>query len=284
MGLVRVLGFACAVRVWRASWPRRSLPANKIMQSIDLNCDCGESFGPYVMGDDAAMLDIVTSANVACGFHGGDPEVMASTFRIAKEKGVAVGAHPGFPDLWGFGRRRLPFSAAEIERLVAYQIGAAQALAAYAGHRLTHVKPHGALSNIATEEQDVAQAVARATKAVDPRLVFLAIAGTKLEGAGKGEGLVVVGEIFADRAYGDDGRLIPRSQKGAVLHEPEKIARRVLDMVQEDAVIATSGKRIAAGIDSICVHGDTPNAVAIARAVRLGLIEAGIALRPFAEV
>ena len=135
------------------------------MPSIDLNCDCGESFGAYTMGDDAAMLDIVTSANVACGFHGGDPEVMAATFRMAKEKGVAVGAHPGFPDLWGFGRRRLPFSTDEIERLVAYQIGAAQALAAYAGHKITHVKPHGALSNVAMEERDVARAIARARRA-----------------------------------------------------------------------------------------------------------------------
>ncbi len=251
------------------------------MPSIDLNCDCGESFGAYVMGDDAAMLDVVTTANVACGFHGGDPEVMANTFRLAKEKGVAVGAHPGFPDLWGFGRRRLPFSAAEIERLVAYQIGAAQALAAYAGHRITHVKAHGALSNIAMEDDDIARAIARATKVIDPGLIFLAIAGTKLENAGEMEGLIVAREIFADRGYGDDGRLLPRGQQGAVLHEPEKIAGRVLDMVREGAVIAASDKRIATGIESICVHGDTPNAVAIAQAVRRQLEQAGITLKPF---
>lgn len=249
---------------------------------IDLNCDCGESFGVYVMGDDAAMLDVVTTANVACGFHGGDPEVMANTFRMAKEKGVYVGAHPGFPDLAGFGRRPLPFSAAEIERLVAYQIGAAEALAAYAGHRLTHVKPHGALSNIAMAEADVAQALARATKAVDPRLMFLAVAGTELETAGKAEGLVVAREIYADRAYSDDALLIPRSQEGAVLHEPTAIAGRVLAMVREGALIAASGKRIPLGIDSVCVHADTPNAVVIARAVRQHLIEAGIMLKPFA--
>ncbi len=252
------------------------------MPSIDLNCDCGESFGVYVMGDDAAMLDLVTTANVACGFHGGDPEVMANTFRMAKKKGVAVGAHPGFPDLWGFGRRRLPFSAAEIERLVAYQIGAGQALAAYAGHRLTHVKPHGALSNIATEDEGVARAIARATKAVDPQLIFLAVAGTKLEGAGEAEGLVIAREIYADRSYSDDALLLPRSQQGAVLREPETIAGRVLAMAREGAVIAASGKRIPIGIDSICVHGDTPNAVVIARAVRRRLTEAGIALKPFA--
>lgn len=252
------------------------------MPSIDLNCDCGESFGAYVMGDDAAMFDIVTSANVACGFHAGDPEVMAETFRIAKNKGVAVGAHPGFPDLWGFGRRRLPFSAAEIERLVAYQIGAAAALASYAGHGLTHVKPHGALSNIATEDEDVARAIARATKTVDPRLVFLAVAGTKLEQAGRAEGLATAREVYADRAYGDDGLLLARSQPGAQLHEPETIAGRVLAMLKEGAVIAASGKRIPVGMKSVCVHGDTPNAVAIARLVRGRLSEAGIALRSFA--
>jgi 5-oxoprolinase (ATP-hydrolysing) subunit A len=252
------------------------------MPSIDLNCDCGESFGAYVIGDDAAMLDIVTSANVACGFHGGDPEVMAATFRLAKEKGAAVGAHPGYPDLWGFGRRRLPFSAAEIERFVAYQIGAAQALAAYAGHRLTHVKPHGALSNVGSEEEDVARALARAAKAVDPRLIFLAVAATKLEAAAEAEGLTVAREIYADRAYGDDALLLPRSRQGAVLHEPEPIAMRVLAMLKEGAVIAASGKRIATHIDSVCVHGDTPNAVAIAQTLRRRFAEAGIALQPFA--
>ncbi len=195
------------------------------MQSIDLNCDCGESFGVYQMGDDAAMLGIVTSANVACGFHGGDPEVMASTFRIAKENGVAVGAHPGFPDLWGFGRRRLPFSTGEIERLVAYQIGAAQALAAYAGHKITHVKPHGALSNVAMEDRDVARAIARAVRAVDSDLAFLAVARSALEQAGAAERLNVVSEIFADRAYTERGLLLPRTQDGAVLHDPERGCR-----------------------------------------------------------
>lgn len=251
------------------------------MSSIDLNCDCGESFGAYVMGDDAAMLDVVTTANVACGFHGGDPEVMAKTFRIAREKGVAAGAHPGFPDLWGFGRRRLPFSAAEIERLVAYQLGAAAALASYAGHRLTHAKPHGALSNIASEREDVARAIIRAVKAVDARLVLLAVAGTNLESVGSAEGLIIAREIYADRGYGDDGLLLPRSTQGALLHEPEAIASRVLVMLKEGAVIAASGKRIPTQVDSICVHGDTPEAVAIAKTLRRRLIEAGFALKPF---
>jgi UPF0271 protein len=253
-----------------------------MLRSIDLNCDCGEGFGPYTMGDDAAMLDIVTSANVACGMHGGDPEVMAQIFKSAKANGVAVGAHPGFPDLWGFGRRNLPFTEGEIERLVAYQTGAAMGLAAYAGHRISYVKVHGAMSHAAMEDATIAKAIARAVKAVEPRLGFLAIAGTRLESAALAEGLMVAREIYADRAYGDDGRLVARSLPDAVLHDPEEVADRVLAMVGEGAVIAQSGRRIPVNIDSICVHGDTPNAVAMARAVRARLEALGIALMPIA--
>lgn len=233
------------------------------------------------MGDDAAMLGVVTSANVACGFHGGDPEVMAATFRMAKEKGVSVGAHPGFPDLWGFGRRRLPFSTDEIERLVAYQIGAAQALAAYAGHKITHVKPHGALSNVAMEERDVARAIARAVRAVDPNLAFLAVARSALEQAGAAERLNVVSEIFADRAYTERGLLLSRTQAGAVLHDPATIADRVLAMVSEGAVISSGGQRVPTVIHSVCVHGDTPNAVAIAKVVREKLEKAEFSVKSF---
>jgi 5-oxoprolinase (ATP-hydrolysing) subunit A len=251
------------------------------MPSVDLNCDCGESFGAYKMGDDAAMFDIVTSANVACGFHGGDPDIMAETFSIAKAKGVAIGAHPGFPDLWGFGRRNLPFSIAEIERLIAYQIGAAQALAAYAGHRLTYVKIHGALSNIAMDDAATARAITRAIKAVDPKLVFLAVASTELETAGEAEGLAVTREIYADRAYTDTGRLVSRKLEGAVLHDAEAAAKRVVDMIEAGAVFALSGKRLPVGIDSVCVHGDNPNAVMMAKTVRRHLEAAGISLKPF---
>lgn len=254
------------------------------MRSVDLNCDCGEGFGAYRIGDDDAMLDIVTSANVACGFHAGDPEIMAKTFKAAKVKGVAIGAHPGFPDLWGFGRRRLPFTAGEIERLVAYQFGAANALATYAGARLGYVKVHGALSNIAEEDETIALAIARAVKVVEPRLGFLAPAGTKLETAGLAHGLAVAREIYADRAYTDAGRLVERSRPGAVLQDAGDAAERVLAMVLEGAIITISGKRLAARIDSICVHGDSPNAVAMAKAVRACLEEAGIALAPFAPV
>ncbi len=253
------------------------------MRTVDLNCDCGEGFGAYRMGDDAAMLVVVTTANVACGFHAGDPDIMVATFALAKRLGVAVGAHPGFADRAGFGRRPMAHSEAEIERLVAYQIGAAQALAALADHRITHVKPHGALSNIAMADAGVSRAIARATRAVDPSLAFLAIAGTQLERAGASEDLNTVCEIYADRGYSDDGHLLPRAAEGAVLHDAAAAAERAAAMVAEGAVIARSGRRVPAAIQSICVHGDTPGAVAMARSVRTALERAGIAVRSFAK-
>jgi UPF0271 protein len=254
------------------------------MRSVDLNCDCGEGFGAYRIGDDAAMLELVTSVNVACGFHAGDPEIMAQTFSAARAKGIAIGAHPGFPDLWGFGRRRLPFTAGEIERLIAYQIGAAQALCSYAGARLGYVKIHGALANIAAEDATVARAIARAVKMISRDLMYLAPAGTELETAGLAQGLKVAREIYADRAYTDTGQLVERSRPGAVLNDANEAAGRALSMVAEGAIITISGKRLPAGIDSICVHGDSPDAVAMARAVRARLESAGIALAPFAPV
>ena len=251
-------------------------------RTVDLNCDCGEGFGAWQMGDDRAMLDIVTSANVACGFHAGDPDIMAATFALAKEKGVAVGAHPGFDDRAGFGRRPMKMSTASIERLVAYQVGAAQALAGQAGHKLTYVKPHGALSNVAMVDADTARAVARGVRAAGRDLMFLAIAGTELQRAGEAEGLRTVHEIFADRGYTDDGHLVPRSAQGAVLHDPDAAAARAAAMVAEGAVVALSGKKVPVAIDSICVHGDTPGAVAMARAVRAALEADGVVLRSFA--
>src|SRR5919201_4574433 len=202
------------------------------MATIDLNSDLAEGYGAYRCGDDDAMLDIVTSANVACGFHAGDPEIMARTFKIAKERGVAVGAHPGYPDLWGFGRRRLPFSTGEIERLVAYQIGAAQALAAYAGHRVTYVKTHGALGNISEVDREVADAVARAVRAVDASLKYLAITLSEQFRAMERAGIEPIAEIYADRGYTEKGGLIPRGQKGAMIEDPEQAAERVLRMVE----------------------------------------------------
>ncbi|WP_336486722.1 5-oxoprolinase subunit PxpA [Methylobacterium nigriterrae] len=252
------------------------------MASVDLNADLGEGFGAYACGDDAAMLDIVTSANVACGLHAGDPEIMAATFRLARERGVAVGAHPGFPDLWGFGRRRIPFTAPEIERLVAYQVGAAQALAAYAGHRVAYVKAHGALANLAAAEPAVADAVARAVRAVDPDLALLAIALSAQVPAGEALGLAVHQEIFADRGYTEGGQLIPRGEPGALITRADEAADRVLAMVEAGAIVTAGGARLPTPIRSICVHGDSAHAVATARAVRQRLDGAGIRLAAFA--
>lgn len=250
--------------------------------SVDLNSDIGEAFGAYRMGDDAAILQIVTSANVACGFHGGDPEVMAATFAQAKQNGVAVGAHPGFPDLWGFGRRNIPFTAGEIERLVAYQIGAAQALSAYAGHPITYMKTHGALGNLSEVDTHVAGAIARALKAVDRTLVCLAIALSAQERAARDAGLTVQSEIFADRAYTEEGRLVSRKLPGAVLHDAHEAAARAVRMVRAGAIETLSGKSLPAAIDSICVHSDSPDAVTIARAVRGALEADGVRLQAFA--
>ncbi len=252
-------------------------------RSVDLNSDMGEAFGAYRMGDDAAVLRIVTSANVACGFHGGDPEVMAATFAQAKENGVAVGAHPGFPDLWGFGRRNIPFTPGEIERLVAYQIGAAQALSAYAGHPITYVKVHGALGNLSESNEEVAGAIVRAITAVDPDLVCLAIALSAQERAAHGAGLQVRSEIYADRAYTDEGLLVSRKLPGAVLHDAAEAAARAARMVHAGAIETITGKRLPVAIDSICVHSDSPGAVAIARAVRDALEADSVRVQAFAR-
>lgn len=250
---------------------------------VDLNSDLGESFGPWTMGDDGAMLDIVTSANVACGFHAGDPDHMRATVERAKARNVSIGAHPGFSDLQGFGRRPVQgLTAREIENLVAYQIGALQAVASFAGHRVTHVKAHGALSNMACVDDMIAGALAAAIKAVDPGLVFVVIPLTALERAGERANLKLAREIYADRAYEDDGTLVSRKKPGAVLHDPETVAARVLAMVEARAIVSVTGKKLALGIDTVCIHGDSPGAVAIAQAVRRRLDEAGVAVKPFA--
>lgn len=249
---------------------------------IDLNADLGEGFGPWRMGDDAAMLDVVTSANVACGFHAGDPDIMAKTFARAREKGVAVGAHVGFPDLAGFGRRPMALTPAEIERAVAYQIGAAQALAALSGHRVTYVKAHGALANIAERDAAVADALARATRAVDASLVLLAIAASEQVRAGERAGLKLAHEIFADRAYVEGGGLQPRGEPGAVITDAAVALARVRQMLAEGALVTVSGNRLKTPIDSICVHGDTAHAVDMARALREGLEAEGHKLFAFA--
>lgn len=249
---------------------------------IDLNSDMGESFGAWKMGEDEAMLDIITSANVACGYHGGDPNVMFHTAQLAKAKGVAIGAHPGFNDLTGFGRRVIRGdSMAEIERMVAYQIGAMQALAVMAGHKVTHVKPHGSLGNLCNDEDDFAMAIGRAIKAVDATLVYVAMPGLPTQRAAEKLGLPYVCEIYADRAYAETGNLAPRKSPGAVIHDPEVAASRVLSMLEEQAITTVGGRKLKAKIETVCVHGDNPAAVALARRIRQSLEAKGIAVKPF---
>lgn len=249
---------------------------------VDLNCDMGEGFGPWPMGDDEAMLDIVSSANIACGFHAGDPSIMFRTAEIAKRKGVAIGAHPGFNDLHGFGRRFIKGDTpAEIERMIAYQIGAMQAMASLAGHKVTYVKVHGALNNMANEDENLALAIARAIKGVDSSLINMCMPGLLMEKASDTIGVKVVREIFADRTYEDNGTLTSRKKPGAVLHDADAAAERVLRMVQDKAITTTSGKRIPVEIDTICVHGDEPTAVAMARKVRQKLEANGVVIAPF---
>ena len=252
------------------------------MTTIDLNCDLGESFGPWEMGHDAAMIELATSVNVACGFHAGDADIMRKTCELAKARGVNVGAHPGYRDLHGFGRRPFPgMKAQEIENMVAYQIGALQAIATAAGHKVTHVKVHGALSNVACEDTTTARALASAIKAVDPNLIFVVLANSMLVAAGEAANLPMVHEVFADRAYEDDGTLVSRRKPGSVLHDAKQIAQRVVRMVQDGAVVSVTGKVIKMRTDTVCIHGDTPGAVDIARGVRQALNAAGIDVAPF---
>lgn len=250
---------------------------------IDLNADLGEGFGPWRMGDDAALLDIVTSVNVACGFHAGDPDIMVETVLAARARGVAVGAHPGFSDLRGFGRNRIQESPKKIERDIAYQIGALQACAALACGRVTHVKAHGALANLTNEDEALAGALARAVAGVDPSLALVVMPGLAAERAGERAGLTLVREIYADRAYAEDGTLAPRGSPGAVIHDAGEAASRVARMVGEGAVVTRGGRRLPVAIDTVCVHGDNPEALTMARAVRAGLEQAGFSLRPFAQ-
>lgn len=251
---------------------------------INLNADMGEGFGAYDIGNDEAMLKIIRSASIACGLHAGDPLTMHRNVLRAKEEGVSIGAHPGFNDLWGFGRRRIEMKSDQLEYLVAYQIGALQAMAAYVGERVTHVKPHGALNNMAAVDADYAMAIGRAIKAVDREIVYVALAGSEMERAGRTLGLRVAREGFCDRLYDDDGNLTSRSIPGAVIKDPAVAAKRVVDMVRNGEIVSRNGKRIACKIDTLCVHGDEPTAVDVARAVRAGLEAAGVAIVPLTEM
>jgi UPF0271 protein len=250
--------------------------------NIDLNCDLGESFGMWEMGNDAAMIDLATSVNIACGYHAGDADTMRKTVKLAKARDVSIGAHPGYRDLHGFGRRPIVgLTALEIENLVAYQIGALQSIAAMEGYKVTHVKAHGAISNVACEDDMTARAIASGIKGVDRNLVFVVLANSKLVTAGEAAGLPLAHEVFADRAYEDDSTLVSRKKPGAVLHDPVLIADRVVKMVQDGAVTTITGKVIKMKMDTVCIHGDTPGAVEIGRHVRTALKAAGIDVKPF---
>ena len=254
------------------------------MTTIDLNCDLGESFGAYKIGNDEEILKIISSANVACGFHGGDPVVMHKTIEMAKANAVGIGAHPGFNDLWGFGRRQIVVQdVSEIEKMLIYQIGAIQGMARAQGAEVTHYKIHGALGNMACVDPDLAMAAARAVKAVAPDLIFVVLPMSELEKAGARMGLRLAREIFADRAYDDDAMLVRRGTPGAMIEDPTEAAERMVRFVEDGAIISLSGKRIEVPIDTICVHGDSPHAVAMAAQVRAELTRAGIAIRPMAD-
>jgi UPF0271 protein len=247
---------------------------------IDLNSDVGESFGAYRLGDDDAVIASISSANVACGFHAGDPAVMRRTVRLARDAGVAIGAHPGFPDLVGFGRREMRASPREVEDMVVYQIGALMAIARAEGARVVHVKAHGALYNMAVRDGALADAIARGVASVEPALLLFGLPGSELLRAGRDAGLAVVAEGFADRAYQADGSLVPRTVPGAVVHDVDDVVRRSLRLVREGRVASIDGGDISMPVQTLCVHGDTPGAAALARQLRAGLEHRGVAVRP----
>ena len=247
---------------------------------VDLNADVGESFGAYKLGFDAELMPLVTSVSVACGFHAGDPGVMRETVALARKHGVEVGAHPGFADLMGFGRREIRATPREVEDLVVYQIGALTAIAVAQGARLQHVKAHGALYNMAAKDEAFAEAIARGTAAVDRSLVLFGLANSQLIAAGARAGLRTAREGFADRAYQRDGTLVPRHHPGAVIEDMETVARRAVSMVCDRTVAAIDGSPIGFEVDTICIHGDTPGAAALASRVRQALSEAGVGVRP----
>lgn len=254
-----------------------------MVKKIDLNCDMGESFGAYSIGDDAGMLELVTSANIACGFHAGDPVVMRRTIRMAKEKGVSVGAHPSFADLYGFGRRRISGERPEdLEAQLIYQIVAVQGMAAIEANPMTHVKTHGALGNMAAVDPDLAALCVRAIQAVDPGLIFVTLPYSETFHAAEKAGLRVACEVYADRSYTDQGELTPRSEPGAVIHDPERSLEQVLEMIVNGYIPTTGGKRLSVSPDTLCIHGDTVGAVAMARHLRGALEQNGIVIAPFA--
>lgn len=251
------------------------------MRVIDLNSDLGESFGAYTIGNDEEVLKYISSANIACGFHGGDYNVMMNTVKLAHSLGVGIGAHPGFPDLGGFGRREIKMSPDEIFNLVVYQVGAIQGAAAVCHTKVQHVKPHGALYNLASKDREIADAIAKAVYAVNPNFVLFALAGSELVRAGEEVGLKVAQEVFADRTYQPDGTLTSRSEPNAMIHDVELATKRVLRMVKEKKVTAVNGQDISIQADTICVHGDEREALDFVKKLRGKLIAENIKIQNF---
>jgi UPF0271 protein len=246
---------------------------------IDINSDMGESFGAYTIGHDAGLMKSITSANIAAGFHGGDPTVLRETIRLAKSHGVAVGAHPGFPDLVGFGRRELHVTPKEAEDFTLYQIAAVAGIARAEGVNLQHVKPHGALFNMAARDAALSAAIARAVAAFDRSLILFGLPGSEILSAGRAAGLRVASEVFADRAYEPDGSLASRRKPGSVIHDADTVVARAVRMVTERTVAAVDGTAVSLEADTICVHGDTPGADRLAARIRAGLEQAGVVVR-----
>jgi len=250
---------------------------------IDINCDMGESFGAYKLGRDQEVMDYISSANIACGWHAGDSMVMEQTVRLAKEKGVAVGAHPGYPDLMGFGRRRMDLTLNEIENYLLYQMGALYAFAKAHGLPLQHVKVHGALGNLAFIDLEVSKAIGRAVLRLSRDIILVVYSGTIMAQAAKEVGVRFVEEVYADRVYNPDGTLQPRKIPGSVIHDAEKAARHALTMVREGYVVAHNGTKVRVKPESICVHGDTPSAVAILQKIREELRKASVPVKPMGQ-
>ena len=249
---------------------------------IDFNCDMGESFGSYKLGQDEEVIKYITSANVACGFHAGDPQWMRHTVKLAEEHGVGVGAHPSFPDLQGFGRRNMLLTSAEAKNDVMYQIGALRAFTR--DHGLQHVKPHGAMYNMAVDGGDLAKAINEAVLEIDPGMILIVLAGSPWVGVAREMGLRVATEAFADRALNPDGTLVSRSKPGSVIHDLDEVVERSLKMVTEGRATAITGEEVEIQADTLCLHGDTPGAVEMARAVRNGLRDAGVEIVRLSEM
>ncbi len=250
---------------------------------IDLNCDLGESFGVWRLGEDETVLPVITSANLACGMHGGDPVEMTRSVRRCREHGVAVGAHPSYPDLVGFGRRRIPMEPEEITAYCLYQIGALEAIARAEGTSLQHIKPHGALYNVAAQDETVARAVVEAVKRAYPDKILVVLAGSVMERVAREAGLRVAREAFCDRGYRRDGTLVPRGEKGALLVEPFEVASRAVRIAYGEPIETVDGGQLVVEADTLCIHGDTPGASALAWAVRAALEEAHIEVLPMGE-